>query len=134
MMCIFIRCRFICLLNHLSGRRYFQVLDPKYRFLSLHAMDRTKKGCLLVHVAPPYADQTHVRNTRQSPPQLDFHGSVISFVYNFHHLSIETASASTFACRFLRDCLQDCLRLQVKEGGDYVVVAICIKIDEFCIL
>ena len=50
-------------LKKLQKLKYFQVPDPKYRLLSLHSMgDKSKRGCLLVHVAPPYAHETHERD------------------------------------------------------------------------
>ena len=50
-------------LKKLQKLKYFQVPDPKYRLLSLHSMgDKSKRGCLLVHIAPPHAQKTHERD------------------------------------------------------------------------
>ena len=54
-------------IRRLRKLKYFQVVDPKFRLLSLHGMDpKAKPGCLLVHVAPPHACTTHKKdpNTR----------------------------------------------------------------------
>ena len=53
-------------LKKLQKLKYFQVPDPKYRLLSLHSMgDKSKRGCLLVHVAPPHARETHKTDGEQ---------------------------------------------------------------------
>lgn len=52
-------------IRKLKKLKYFQVVDPKFRLLSLHGMDhKAKPGCLLVHVAPPHAHTTHKKDPK----------------------------------------------------------------------